>query len=90
MIVWHSVIAAALIFLVMVLVLVGILLLAKSRLVKSGDVTISINNGKKALVTKNGKTLFMTLNEAGVHLSSSCDGKGSCGQCKCQVLECGG
>ena len=48
MIVWHSVIAAALIFLVMVLVLVGILLLAKSRLVKSGDVTISINNGQKA------------------------------------------
>ena len=34
MIVWHSVIAAALIFLAMVLVLVGVLLLAKSRLVE--------------------------------------------------------
>ncbi len=90
MIVWHSVIAAALIFLVMVLVLVGILLLAKSRLVKSGDVTISINNGQKALVTKSGKSLLMTLNDAGVHLSSACGGKGSCGQCKCQVLEGGG
>ena len=54
MIVWHSVIAAALIFLVMVLVLVGILLLAKSRLVKSGDVSISINNGQKVLMTKSG------------------------------------
>ena len=89
MIVWHSVIAAALIFLVMVLVLVGILLLAKSRLVKSGDVTISINNGQKALITKSGKSLLMTLNDAGVHLSSACGGKGSCGQCKCQV-ESGG
>ncbi len=90
MIVWHSVIAAALIFLVMVLVLVGILLLAKSRLVKSGDVTISINNGQKALVTKSGKSLLMTLNDAGVHLSSACGGKGSCGQCKCQVESGGG
>ncbi|MDE5872109.1 MAG: NADH:ubiquinone reductase (Na(+)-transporting) subunit F [Muribaculaceae bacterium] len=90
MIVWHSVIAAALIFLVMVLVLVGILLLAKSRLVKSGDVTISINNGQKALITKSGKSLLMTLNDAGVHLSSACGGKGSCGQCKCQVESGGG
>ncbi|MDE7346080.1 MAG: NADH:ubiquinone reductase (Na(+)-transporting) subunit F [Muribaculaceae bacterium] len=88
--VWHSVIAAALIFLVMVLVLVGILLLAKSRLVKSGDVTISINNGQKVLVTKSGKSLLMTLNDAGVHLSSACGGKGSCGQCKCQVESGGG
>ncbi|MDE6017241.1 MAG: NADH:ubiquinone reductase (Na(+)-transporting) subunit F [Muribaculaceae bacterium] len=90
MIVWHSVIAAALIFLVIVLVLVGVLLLAKSRLVKSGDVTISINNGQKALVTKSGKSLLMTLNDAGVHLSSACGGKGSCGQCKCQVESGGG
>ncbi|MDE6741411.1 MAG: NADH:ubiquinone reductase (Na(+)-transporting) subunit F, partial [Muribaculaceae bacterium] len=88
--VWHSVIAAALLFLVMVLVLVGILLLAKSRLVKSGDVTISINNGQKALLTKSGKSLLMTLNDAGVHLSSACGGKGSCGQCKCQVESGGG
>ncbi|MDE5997854.1 MAG: NADH:ubiquinone reductase (Na(+)-transporting) subunit F [Muribaculaceae bacterium] len=88
--VWHSVIAAALIFLVMVLVLVAILLLAKSRLVSSGDVTISINNGQKALIAKSGKSLLMTLNDAGVHLSSACGGKGSCGQCKCQVESGGG
>lgn len=90
MIEWHSVIAAALIFLVMVLVLVAVLLIAKSRLVKSGDVTISINNGQKALIAKSGKSLLMTLNEAGVHLSSACGGKGSCGQCRCQVDNGGG
>lgn len=90
MIVWHNVIAAALIFLVIVLVLVSVLLLAKGWLVKSGDVTISINNGQKALVTKSGKSLLMTLNDAGVHLSSACGGKGSCGQCKCQVDTGGG
>lgn len=90
MIEWHSVIAAALIFLVMVLVLVAVLLIAKSRLVKSGDVTISINNGQKALIAKSGKSLLMTLNDAGVHLSSACGGKGSCGQCRCQVDNGGG
>lgn len=90
MIVWHNVIAAALIFLVMVLILVAILLLAKMRLVKSGDVSISINNGQKALMTKSGKSLLMTLNDAGVHLSSACGGKGSCGQCRCQVESGGG
>ncbi|MCM1490247.1 MAG: NADH:ubiquinone reductase (Na(+)-transporting) subunit F [Muribaculum sp.] len=88
--IWHNVIAAALIFLVIVLVLVSVLLLAKGWLVKSGDVTISINNGQKALVTKSGKSLLMTLNDAGVHLSSACGGKGSCGQCKCQVDTGGG
>lgn len=90
MIEWHSVIAAALIFLVMVLVLIAVLLIAKSRLVKSGDVTISINNGQKALIAKSGKSLLMTLNDAGVHLSSACGGKGSCGQCRCQVDNGGG
>ncbi len=90
MIEWQNVIAAALIFLAMVLVLVAVLLLAKSRLVKSGDVSISINNGQKALLTKSGKSLLMTLNDAGVHLSSACGGKGSCGQCRCQVISGGG
>lgn len=90
MIEWHSIIAAALIFLVMVLTLVAVLLIAKSRLVKSGDVTISINNGQKELISKSGKSLLTTLNDGGIHLSSACGGKGSCGQCRCQVENGGG
>ena len=31
-----------------------------------------------------------TLSENGIYLPSACGGKGSCGQCKCQVLEGGG
>lgn len=90
MIEWHSIIAAALIFLVMVLALVAVLLIAKSCLVKSGDVTISINNGQKELITRSGKSLLTTLNDGGIHLSSACGGKGSCGQCRCQVENGGG
>ena len=90
MIHWDSVVVASLIFFVIVLVLVFILLLAKSRLVASGDVTITINGGKKVIHASSGKSLLTTLNEGGVHLSSACGGKGSCGQCKVQVPEGGG
>lgn len=90
MIQWNSVVAAALIFFVIALVLVIILLLAKRFLVASGDVAISINNGQKVINAKSGKTLLATLADGGVHLSSACGGKGSCGQCKVQVLSGGG
>ncbi|MCH5239948.1 MAG: NADH:ubiquinone reductase (Na(+)-transporting) subunit F [Muribaculaceae bacterium] len=87
---WNGVVVAALIFLSIVLVLVIILLLAKKWLVAGGDVMITINGGKKELPAQAGKTLLATLSEGGVHLSSACGGKGSCGQCKLQVTEGGG
>lgn len=90
MIHWNSVVVAALIFLVIVIVLVVVLLLAKNWLVASGEVSISINGGKKIVKTPSGKSLLSTLADGGVHLSSACGGKGSCGQCKVQVLEGGG
>ena len=89
-IVWHSLFAAAIIFLVIVLILVAVLLTAKKFLVNSGEVTISINAGKKMIRTESGKTLLATLGDNGVHLSSACGGKGSCGQCKVQVESGGG
>lgn len=87
---WNSVVVAALIFFVIVLVLVVILLLAKNWLVASGEVTISINDGQKNVKTPSGKSLLASLADGGVHLSSACGGKGSCGQCKVQVIEGGG
>ena len=87
---WNGVVVAALIFLSIVLVLVIILLMAKRFLVAGGDVMITINGGKKFLPAQAGKTLLATLSEGGVHLSSACGGKGSCGQCKLQVPEGGG
>lgn len=89
-IVWHSLFAASIIFIIIVLILVIILLTAKKFLVQSGEVAISINDGKKLLHVQSGGTLLATLGENGVHLSSACGGKGSCGQCKCQVLSGGG
>ncbi len=85
-----TVIASAVIFLVLTLLLVSILLLARHYLVASGKVKISINDGKKEIEIESGKSLLNSLHEGGVMLSSACGGKGSCGQCKIQVLEGGG
>ena len=85
-----TVMASALVFLVLILLLVIILLVAKHYLVPSGKVKININNGTKEIEVSSGNTLLNTLHENGVMLSSACGGKGSCGQCKVQVLEGGG
>jgi len=77
------------VFLVVILLLVVVLLVAKRFLVASGDVKVTIN-GDKVYDIPAGGTLLASLNNAGVHLPSACGGKGSCGQCKCQVLDGGG
>ena len=85
-----TVLASALVFLVLILLLVILLLVAKHYLVPSGNVKININNGTKELEVTSGNTLLNTLHENGVMLSSACGGKGSCGQCKVQVIDGGG
>lgn len=77
------------VFLVIILLLVVILLVAKHFLVPSGPVKITINKDKEIEV-ESGSSLLSTLSNNGIFLSSACGGKGSCGQCKCQVLEGGG
>ncbi|MBR1446660.1 MAG: NADH:ubiquinone reductase (Na(+)-transporting) subunit F [Alloprevotella sp.] len=76
------------VFLAIILILVVILLVAKKYLMPSGNVTVKVND--KEFSVPQGGTLLATLAEQGVHLPSACGGKGSCGQCKCQVPEGGG
>ncbi|MEG2613357.1 MAG: 2Fe-2S iron-sulfur cluster-binding protein, partial [Alistipes sp.] len=77
------------VFLGVILLLVIILLVAKNFLSPSGEVTITMN-GETKLKADTGGTLLGTLSANEVFLSSACGGKGSCGQCRCQVLEGGG
>lgn len=77
------------VFLGVILLLVIILLVAKNFLSPSGEVTITMN-GETELKTSPGSTLLGTLSANNVFLSSACGGKGSCAQCRCQVLEGGG
>ena len=75
---------------VITLILIALLLFIKAKLTPSGKVKISINGGKKEIEVTPGSSLLATLAEQKIFLSSACGGKGSCGQCKCQVFEGGG
>ncbi|MFC3022329.1 NADH:ubiquinone reductase (Na(+)-transporting) subunit F [Vibrio zhugei] len=78
-------------FTLIVLALVLVILFAKSKLVPTGDITISINDDpEKAIVTQPGGKLLGALAGAGVFVSSACGGGGSCGQCRVKVKSGGG
>ena len=85
----HFIFASIGVFLAIILVLVIILLVAKRYLTPGGEVTLTLN-GKKKISVEQGGSLLTTLSANGVFLPSACGGKGSCGQCKCQVPEGGG
>jgi Na+-transporting NADH:ubiquinone oxidoreductase subunit F len=69
--------------------LVVLLLVAKAKLVPSGNVKMTVN-GEKEIETPIGSTLLASLQSGGIFLSSACGGGGKCGQCRAQVLEGGG
>ena len=77
------------IFLGIILVLVIVLLVAKNYLSPSGPVKVTLN-GEKEIEVASGGSLLGSLSAEGVFLPSACGGKGSCGQCRCQVPEGGG
>ncbi len=85
-----TVLSSAVIFLILTLALVILLLVARHYLVASGKVHLNINNSTKEVDVNTGSSLLNTLHDQGVMLSSACGGKGSCGQCRCQVISGGG
>ncbi|MCY4178126.1 MAG: NADH:ubiquinone reductase (Na(+)-transporting) subunit F [Endozoicomonadaceae bacterium] len=78
-------------FTVIVLVLVGMILVARSVMVSSGNITIDINGDKeKQLHVTGGGKLLQTLASQNIFLSSACGGGGTCAQCRCKVQSGGG
>ncbi len=76
-------------FLIITLILVGVLLFAKDKLLPSGPVTITINGERKVEVSS-GSTLLTTLSAEKIFLPSACGGGGTCVQCECHVNSGGG
>jgi len=64
-------------------------LYARKKLTPQGSVKLSINDEKEIEVNP-GSTILSTLSNSGIFLPSACGGGGTCGMCKCQVLEGGG
>jgi len=78
-------------FTLIVLVLVLVILLAKSRLVPSGRVKIVINEDPDhTYEVPIGDKLLNVLTDHRVYIPSACGGGGSCGQCKVVVKIGGG
>ena len=74
-----------------VLLLVLIIIFARSRLVSTGSVNIEINDDPANTITvPAGSKLLQTLAENKIFLSSACGGGGTCSQCKCLVMDGGG
>ncbi len=76
-------------FTAIVLVLVAVILFARSRLVSIGDVSVLVNEDLELQVPV-GTRLLQGLADAGILVPSACAGGGTCGQCRVQVLSGGG
>lgn len=85
----NEIILGVVMFTIIVLALVAIILIAKSKLVPSGNVTISIN-GEKEIVAPVGGKLLNVLADNKLFVSSACGGGGTCAQCKVKVFDGGG
>jgi Na+-transporting NADH:ubiquinone oxidoreductase subunit F len=80
-----------LMFTVVVFMLVAIILFAKSQLVASGNVKITINDDPNlSLEVPTGGKLFNALASNKIFLPAACGGGGTCGECKCIVKKGGG
>ena len=78
-------------FTMVVLFLVGLILVARSRLVPSGDVNILINNDPdRSISVPTGGKLLNALADSQIFVSSACGGGGTCAQCKVHVHDGGG
>ena len=76
-------------FTIIILILVFVILVARSKLVAGGSVTININEDRDLEVPTGGK-LMNALAESGIFIPSACGGGGTCGQCTVRIFEGGG
>ncbi len=87
----ETIIVSVSMFTLVILALVLIILVAKSNLVSTGEVSIGVNDqDDKTITTQAGGKLLSALANVGVFVPSACGGGGTCGQCKCIVKSGGG
>jgi Na+-transporting NADH:ubiquinone oxidoreductase subunit F len=76
-------------FTAIVLALVAVILFARSRLVATGDVAITIND-EKTIAVPVGQKLLNALSNVQIFVPSACGGGGTCAQCRVKVFAGGG
>lgn len=82
---------SAFVFSSFILILVIVLMIAEKKLVAQGKVKILINEDEeKSPDVDAGGNLLSVLSDEKIFLPSACGGGGTCGMCKCQIMEGGG
>ncbi|TFH23807.1 MAG: NADH:ubiquinone reductase (Na(+)-transporting) subunit F [Myxococcales bacterium] len=76
-------------FTIIVMTLVGVILTARTWLVATGEVEITIN-AERTVRADVGRKLLGVLADHGIYLPSACGGRGTCGQCRVTVIGGGG
>jgi Na+-transporting NADH:ubiquinone oxidoreductase subunit F len=83
-----TVLASIVVFALVMILLVVLLLYARQKLTPQGDVTLKIND--REMIVSPGSSVLSTLSGNEIFLPSACGGGGTCGMCKCQIIEGGG
>lgn len=86
---WIEVALGVGLFTTIILLLVLIILFARSKLVASGALTVLVND-ERELNMPAGIKLMTGLAEADLFVASACGGGGTCGQCRVRILNGGG
>ena len=87
--IWLEVSLGVVLFTGIILLLVMVILFARSKLVASGSVKVLVND-ERELSMRPGVKLMNGLANAELFIASACGGGGTCGQCKVRVLGGGG
>ncbi len=64
-----------------------LLLIAEYFFANYGECTIDVNQGDRIFKVEGGANLLATLSTQKLFLPSGCGGRGSCGTCKCKVVD---
>jgi Na+-transporting NADH:ubiquinone oxidoreductase subunit F len=83
-----TILYSIIVFLLVIIALVAMLLIAKAKLAPQGEVKLKIND--REMTVSPGSNLLNTLSGNGIFLPSACGGGGTCGMCKCQIIDGGG
>lgn len=64
-----------------------LLLIAEFFFANYGECKVDVNDGERSFKVEGGQNLLATLAGQKLFLPSGCGGRGSCGTCKCKVLD---
>nr|WP_297168225.1 NADH:ubiquinone reductase (Na(+)-transporting) subunit F [uncultured Dysgonomonas sp.] len=72
--------------LILILLFVIAILYSKAKLLPSGNVRVLVN-GEKEFESPVGTSVLSALQSQNIYLSSACGGGGTCGQCRCRIID---